>query len=202
MLAGGIATATTDILLYPLDTIKVKQQSSRHPISSWDAFQSIANDHHDVVRSLFKGALSYSIIDGSGSAIFFAVYEFVKAVAATRISGSLLGLTVYPAAAVAFTFATFLLVPGELLKTRMQTGSFENFWECIADIVKPSNGGVAGLYTGYSAAWMRDMPYFALQLGFYDNIRTVLQSGLISSSLSLTSIDLFSSIASGILVSQ
>lgn len=28
-------------------------------------------------------------------------------------------------------------------------------------------GGLRGLYTGYAATMIRDLPYFALQLGFY-----------------------------------
>jgi hypothetical protein len=49
----------------------------------------------------------------------------------------------------------------------MQTQSFQTLGSCLRDAVSRDRGGIRGLYTGYSATMVRDLPYFALQLGFY-----------------------------------
>lgn len=58
-------------------------------------------------------------------------------------------------------------VPAELIKARMQTQGFSNLGLCLRDAVARERGGFMGLYTGYAATMVRDLPYFALQLGFY-----------------------------------
>lgn len=49
----------------------------------------------------------------------------------------------------------------------MQTQGFSNLGQCLRDAVARERGGFMGLYTGYAATMVRDLPYFALQLGFY-----------------------------------
>lgn len=58
-------------------------------------------------------------------------------------------------------------VPAELIKARMQTQAFRSIGLCLKDAVAMERGGLRGLYTGYAATMVRDLPYFALQLGFY-----------------------------------
>ena len=58
-----------------------------------------------------------------------------------------------------------ILVPAELVKARMQTQSFETLGQCLKDAIGKERGGFFGLYTGYTATMIRDLPYFALQLG-------------------------------------
>lgn len=205
MISGGLSTAFSDILLFPIDTIKVKQQSSKIPLSPLDAVHALYNEKG--LSSFFKGALGYAVIDGAGSAIFFASYEIVKKIAAKYLSGPFLGLATYPSAAIAFSLSTILLVPAEVVKTRMQTNSnYQSVWDCIRDSTSKKNGGAVGLYTGYSAALFRDMPYFAFQLGFFENIQSFLQRfvsvSVHTSGLRLTQnmVDLFSGVAAGVLV--
>jgi membrane protein YqaA with SNARE-associated domain len=111
--------------------------------------------------------------------------------------------------AVAFAASTLFLVPAEFIKTRMQTSHFKSVWDCIKDSTSPSQGGFWGLYSGYSAILVRDLPYFALQLGCYDNIKNILNGKVASSfvksigfNLEPNGIELFSSIAAGFIVSN
>jgi Mitochondrial carrier protein len=60
-----------------------------------------------------------------------------------------------------------LIVPAELIKARMQTQAFSTIGHCLRDAISKERGGLLGLYTGYTATMIRDLPYFALQLGFY-----------------------------------
>lgn len=114
MICGGVSTAITDLLLFPLDTIKVTQQSSKQVISGTQALQQILKSGGGL-SALYKGALGYAAIDGLGSALFFAVFERVKrfSVETLHLSGPLLGASVYGTAAAAFGVSSVIL--GDLL---------------------------------------------------------------------------------------
>ena len=110
MICGGVSTAITDLLLFPLDTIKVTQQSSKQIISGSQALQQILKTGGGF-SALYKGALGYAAIDGLGSALFFAVFERVKrfSVESLHLSGPLLGASVYGTAAAAFGVSSVIL---------------------------------------------------------------------------------------------
>jgi solute carrier family 25 S-adenosylmethionine transporter 26 len=164
MVCGGLSTAITDVLLFPVDTIKVTQQSTTAGLTMKQAIEKVSERG---LGAFYKGALGYSFFDGFGAAIFFATYEKAKSLAAAHLSGSLLAASNYGSAGVAFVASSMLLVPAEVLKTRMQTQSFRCFRDCLRDAVSEPRGGLLGLYKGYKATLIRDLPYFALQLGFY-----------------------------------
>jgi hypothetical protein len=179
MLAGGIATACTDVLLFPLDTIKVTQQSSRTPLSFIDTYKGILNSKGP--KGFFKGSFSYSITDGLGSALFFSMYEASKSIASKYLSGPQLGASSFLCSSIAYVGSSCALVPAEDIKTRMQTGGYNDIFHCIQDSVLKFDlkshkyiFNPFGLYTGYAATLGRDLPYFALQLGFYGNIRNLI----------------------------
>ena len=69
-------------------------------------------------------------------------------------------------------------MPAELVKARMQTQSFETLGQCLKDAIGRERGGFFGLYTGYTATMIRDLPYFALQLGFYGTFHAFLSLSL------------------------
>jgi len=74
-------------------------------------------------------------------------------------------------------FASFIYVPSEVLKTRMQLQgrynnpsfisgyNYKNTWHALRMIVKYD--GVGALYQGYRATLLRDVPFSALQFAFY-----------------------------------
>ena len=107
----------------------------------------------------------------------------------------------------AFVASTIFLVPAEYVKTRMQASSkYKTSLECVRDCTKQD--GWKGLYSGYSAIWVRDMPYFSLQLGCYDNIKNLLSTTIAASmalriglNLNANAVELISSLAAGCIVS-
>jgi hypothetical protein len=163
---GGIATAVTDIILYPIDTIKVKQQSSRTPLRISQAFSEILKTNG--IGGLFKGMVGYAGIDGIGAAIFFTAYETAKTQISMRISSP---LTPYLSASTAFLFSSSFMVPAELIKVKMQSQIFPSLQACITTLWKTDGKGIRGLYKGYGATLLRDIPYFALQLGCFGKCR-------------------------------
>ncbi len=97
MMSGAIATATTDFILYPIDTIKVMQQSSRNNTSFQDAYHSISKNG---VGGFFNGAVGYATLDGCSAAIFFSIYEEMKYLMSKKLTGAALGLASYPSAGI------------------------------------------------------------------------------------------------------
>lgn len=59
------------------------------------------NSGNNIGR-FFKGAAGYAALDGFSAAIFFAVYEEMKFLAAKSLSGAALGLSAYPSAGTVF----------------------------------------------------------------------------------------------------
>lgn len=171
MACGGLATAITDALLYPIDTIKVKQQSSRIPIQAFQACNDIVSSYG--IKGFYRGVIGYSFIDGIGASIFFTVYENIK----DKINSCNVNpFSPYFSAASAFLVSSSFMVPAELIKVKMQSKPFKNIETCINHLWKSDNRGIRGLYKGYGATVLRDLPYFCLQLGCYDNIRTSLEN--------------------------
>ena len=155
------------------------QQSNRNPLSFYDTYKSITSSKG--LTGLYKGAIGYSITDGLGSALFFSVYESSKTLASKYLSGPQLGASSFISAASAFIVSSCALVPAEVIKTRMQTGAYNDILHCAQDAVmkfnKKNNNyqfNPLGLYTGYGATVGRDLPYFAMQFGFYNNIRNLI----------------------------
>jgi len=62
-----------------------------------------------------------------------------------------------------------VMVPGEVIKTRMQAGMVKNLIEGVTQTLKQD--GIGGLFAGYYATLVRDVPYTMLELGLYENIK-------------------------------
>ena len=82
---------------------------------------------------------------------------------------------------VAEVFAAFIYVPSEVVKTRLQLqGKFNNPHSLSAHNYKSTfdafrdihaKRGISGLYRGYGATLLRDVPFSALQFSIYENIK-------------------------------
>ena len=67
LLAGGLASATVDVSIYPLDTMKTRQQAPGGFLRSGG------------FRALFRGVVPTALGSAPGGAVFFAVYEATRA---------------------------------------------------------------------------------------------------------------------------
>ena len=84
------------------------------------------------------------------------------------------GQGLFVVAAAAFLVSSVALVPGELLKQRLQMGQITSIREGIPLILK--NEGILGFYSGYSGVCLRDIPYTMMELGIYDNLKTMIMN--------------------------
>lgn len=171
MVAGGVATALADLVMHPIDTIKTVQQALPAGVSVAGACRKILKDGGPM--GFYKGVVPYVTMDGLSGAIKFATYEWGKKLVAPILPAALLGYSHFVCAAGAFLTCSVVLVPGELLKQRLQAGVAKSLVGGAQQIMKEK--GLPGFFTGYRATLLRDVPYTMLELGLYENFKTALR---------------------------
>jgi Mitochondrial carrier protein. len=98
-------------------------------------------------------------------------YEWLKKIIKDKVPEEHQGKVIFAAAAVAFLASSVVLVPGELLKQRLQMGQISSVRQGIPYIFQKE--GILGFYAGYSGVCLRDVPYTMLELGVYDNFKSM-----------------------------
>ena len=68
------------------------------------------------------------------------------------------------------TVACFVRVPTEVVKQRMQTGMHDSISATANDILK--NEGPMGLYRGYGATLIREIPFSLIQFPLYESLKS------------------------------
>lgn len=121
----------------------------------------------------YQGVGPYLAADGISGAIKFATFEVSKRFLEVRLPAKFYSATQFVCAAGSMLACSFVLVPGEVLKTRLQTGMITSLFGGISQIVKAE--GVKGLFAGYYALLVRDLPYTVLELGLYENIKATIR---------------------------
>ncbi|XP_027094666.1 protein MITOFERRINLIKE 1, chloroplastic-like [Coffea arabica] len=166
---GGIAGAFTYVCLHPLDTIKTKLQTK--------GASEIYSGTVDAIVKTFKtrGILGFysgvsAVIVGStaSSAVYFGTCEFGKSV--------LSEIPQYPAVLIPPTagamgniVSSAIMVPKELITQRMQAGAKGRSWEVLLKILKKD--GILGLYAGYSATLLRNLPAGVLSYSSFEYLK-------------------------------
>ena len=169
---GLFATAMGDFIMHPVDTIKVTQQLAG--INAKGFFATAMN----IFKSrgpvgFYPGILPYVTGDGLSGAIKFATFETSKKWLEKRVDEKHHAAVQFACAAGAMIACSIVLVPAEVLKCRLQAGTIDGLLSGIKKIV--AEEGVAGLFSGYYATLVRDVPYTMLELGLYENIKVAIR---------------------------
>ncbi|KAG9233675.1 mitochondrial carrier protein-like protein [Amylocarpus encephaloides] len=183
MIAGGIGGTTGDLLMHSLDTVKTRQQADpRVPpkYTTMASSYSMILRQEGIRRGLYGGWLPALLGSFPGTIIFFGTYEYSKR--------HMIDYGVNPQFAyltsgfVADFAASFIYVPSEVLKTRLQLqGRYNNpffnsgynykgFSHAARTIYRQE--GFSALFYGYKATIFRDLPFSALQFTFYEQAQT------------------------------
>jgi len=169
LIAGGIAGSASVVLGHPLDTIKVRIQTSG---SSYGCIGSIP--------SLFRGMgapLSSAVVV---NAMIFSSFGFSSRLweesfdskskelelSKSIICGGFAGLV-----------QSIVVCPMEHLKCRLQLTSGPTYsgpLHVMSDVFKTS--GIRGLYRGWCSTLWREVPGFGLYFGFYDYTKNGINS--------------------------
>jgi len=169
--AGAVATAFGVTMMHPIDTIKTLQQSDAGMgMSMVSAGKKIMKDGGGF-GALYTGLGPYVTSDAVAGGLKFASYEFLKKWVKDKVPEENYGAALFGCAAAAFMVSSIALVPGELLKQRLQMGQITSIRQGIPQIFKAE--GILGFYQGYSGVCIRDVPYTMLELGIYDNLKSL-----------------------------
>ncbi|XP_058740835.1 S-adenosylmethionine carrier 1, chloroplastic/mitochondrial-like [Vicia villosa] len=155
-IAGGVAGVAVEAALYPIDTIKTRLQVARGGL-----------------KIDFKGLYSGLAVNLAGSlpasAIFIGVYEPAKQKLLQIFPENLNALAHIAAGTIAGAASSLVRVPTEVVKQRIQTGQFKSTSSALRLII--ANEGFKGLFAGYRSFLLRDLPFDALELCIYEQLR-------------------------------
>ncbi|XP_027366561.1 S-adenosylmethionine carrier 1, chloroplastic/mitochondrial-like [Abrus precatorius] len=155
-IAGGVAGVVVETALYPIDTIKTRLQVAR-------------DGGKIVLKGLYSG-LSGNIAGVlPASAIFIGVYEPTKQQLLKSLPENLSAVAHFAAGAIGGIASSLVRVPTEVIKQRMQIGQFGSAPAAVRLIV--ANEGFKGLYAGYGSFLLRDLPFDAIELCIYEQLR-------------------------------
>jgi Mitochondrial carrier protein len=189
-LAGSVTTLFTDVIMHPVDCIKILQQSDAgYGLSLQDA--ALALWERDGVSGFYSGFLTYAVSDAAGGALKFTVWEQWKrkmpiqpSISTPKSTSPTFDFSSSPwfqwvylfvGAALAFVASSVAIVPGEFVKNQLQMDRYDGLWEAVAGIMTAH--GISGFFVGYEGVMYRDVPYTMLELGLYEVFKTALFNG-------------------------
>ncbi|KAG8383431.1 hypothetical protein BUALT_Bualt04G0012500 [Buddleja alternifolia] len=156
VIAGGTAGVVVETALYPIDTIKTRLQAAR-------------GGGQIILKGLYSGLAGNLAGVLPASAVFVGVYEPAKQTLLRTFPENLSAVAHLTAGAIGGLAASFIRVPTEVVKQRMQTGQFASAPAAVQLIV--SKEGFRGLYAGYGSFLLRDLPFDAIQFCLYEQLR-------------------------------
>jgi len=172
-LASGLAAAVVKTILQPFDTIKTVQQA-KESLKMGPIVAGSQIIKQRGIGGLWSG-IGVTVIGSSPSvAVYFGVYSSCKSRLTTLFSPRFRLLAVALSAMFGNTIASFLRVPYEVIKQRIQAGQFSSTMEAVA--YSWHNEGLVGLFGGgkLSSQILRDVPYAIVTLVSYEILQEVL----------------------------
>ncbi|EFC47397.1 predicted protein, partial [Naegleria gruberi] len=182
-ISGSIASIVSDTLLQPLDTVKTRQQfvgdlstSNRFVYkNTLDAFITIAKT--EGRRGLFRGWVPTLYGSLPAGAIYFGTYESMKRLLLenSEFLREHKNFAYMLAGSSAEFMGSLVFVPSELIKCRFQTNSLSSAQYSQSTLKTfyqvARSEGIRGLFRGYSATMVRDIPYSMTQFLIYEVLK-------------------------------
>ncbi|KAL2894197.1 Protein MITOFERRINLIKE 1 chloroplastic [Bienertia sinuspersici] len=168
--AGGSAGAFTYVCLYPLETVKTKLQTkgaSQIYANTLDAI--VKTFQANGIKGFYSGVSAVLVGSTFSSAVYFATCEFGKSLL-SKFEGFSPLLIPPTAGLMGNLVSSAIMVPKELVTQRMQAGAKGRSWEVVVQILEKD--GVMGLYTGYAATLLRNLPAGVLSYSSFEWLKT------------------------------
>ncbi|VEU38651.1 unnamed protein product [Pseudo-nitzschia multistriata] len=182
-LAGGLAGATGSAVLYPIDSAKTLRQSNPTAYSSVrDALWTMLKSKN-ALRRVYRGILPAALGAIPSSALYFGAYESSKVTLKRLVfqknhknvdsDDYRARLFVHGlAAASGNVISSFVFVPKEVIKQQLQIRASEattGTVQAIGSIVRQN--GISGLYAGYGATLLRNIPSATIRFVLYEELK-------------------------------
>uniref|UniRef100_A0A5S6QHD2 S-adenosylmethionine mitochondrial carrier protein n=1 Tax=Trichuris muris TaxID=70415 RepID=A0A5S6QHD2_TRIMR len=155
LFCGALAGLTVDLALYPLDTLKTRLQSSAGFTASGG------------LKSIYAGLPSIAVGSAPGSALFFLTYEFCKSNSLDWTPSQSVAHML--AASCGEAIACLVRVPTEVVKQRAQANAALSLRKVVAKLL--ANNGLFGLYRGYLATIVREIPFSCVQFPLWESLK-------------------------------
>ncbi|XP_038696236.1 protein MITOFERRINLIKE 1, chloroplastic [Tripterygium wilfordii] len=166
---GGIAGAFTYVCLHPLDTIKTKLQTKGASQIYTSTFDAIAKTFQEKgILGFYRGVSAVLIGSTFSSAVYFGTCEFGKSIL-SKLENYPSVLIPPTAGAMGNIMSSAIMVPKELITQRMQAGAKGRSWEVLLRILEKD--GILGLYAGYSATLLRNLPAGVLSYSSFEYLK-------------------------------
>lgn len=162
--AGGVAGTCTDLVFFPIDTIKTRLQAK-------GGFFTNGGWH-----GIYQGVGSTIVASAPGAALFFMCYDYGKRTLPEysyfKDSPAMVHMA---SASIGEIVACSVRVPSEVVKQRVQTGQHASSWASFTNILKNQSGeGVfRGLYRGYFTTILREIPFTMIQFPLYEKMKSM-----------------------------
>ena len=183
--AGGVAGIIAETLMHPFDTIsmRLKVQSvgaERKYKGLFGTARTLVAE--EGVGALFNGVSATVLCSLPSSALYFGTYEWVKAFGLDQVERRSQGASsetvefrqdaVHLVAGICSELASsVIVVPFEVIKSRMQLGS-KDFKGAIHGLITVGRlEGFNGLYAGYRACLLQDCSFSGAQFMIYERIK-------------------------------
>lgn len=127
-------------------------------------------------KALYAGLLGNLAGVIPASAIFMGIYEPAKQTLEKKLPKDRQFLGALGGGAAAGFAASFVRVPTEVIKQRMQTGEFAGPIKAVTSVAL--NEGFRGFFAGYGSFLLRDLPFDALEFVLYEQIKKGYQARL------------------------
>lgn len=181
--AGGSARAVAQATIHPLDTLKVRMQSSlkssvKAPAKAakpaagvLDAAQArFSTRVGGQVRTLYKGVGSAAAGAGIAVGAYLAFYGVATKMIREKNPDLPVGAVAFSAGALAAFGSAYVKVPLAVTIRSVQAGIYPNAVTACRQIV--SKAGVRGLFTGLVPTVLEDIPDMAVKFATYEMLRT------------------------------
>ncbi|XP_051010905.1 S-adenosylmethionine mitochondrial carrier protein [Acomys russatus] len=159
LVAGGVAGASVDLILFPLDTIKTRLQSPQG-FSKAGGF-----------RGIYAGVPSTAVGSFPNAAAFFLTYEYVKCLLHTDSASHFRPMKHMLAASAGEVVACLIRVPSEVVKQRAQVSASSRTLQIFSTIL--SEEGIQGLYRGYKSTVLREIPFSLVQFPLWESLKAL-----------------------------
>ncbi|KAI0380587.1 mitochondrial carrier [Hypomontagnella monticulosa] len=181
MLAGGGAAFIVDLIIYPLDTLKTRQQSRDFLATFADPHTKTKLPSRQLFQGLYQGLGIVILATLPAAGTFFTTYEAVKSFLSRH--GTPLGLPqplVHSgASAIAECASCLVLTPSEVIKQNAQMlqrqhagGSRRSAsLEALMQLTRGGSGASRKLLSGYTALVARNLPFTSIQFPIFEFLR-------------------------------
>ncbi|XP_041363304.1 mitochondrial glycine transporter-like isoform X2 [Gigantopelta aegis] len=168
-IAGSVSGTCSTLLFQPLDLIKTRVQNSvilGPRLGMLAVATSVVKRDH--VLGLWRGLVPSILRCVPGVGIYFSTLHFLRSnfgsVDPRPIESIQMG-------GISRAFASVLLLPFTVIKIRYESSEFAYKSMSRALVVIFQQEGVKGLYSGLAPTLMRDVPFSALYLMFYTQLK-------------------------------